>query len=162
MYIHSYNIGFIDIPNLTTLNIYTVGCPHHCKGCQAPDLQNIQHIQRKELNVDDIIFQIKNSYGFIKGICWLGGDPLYQFDDFIKINKELKEKTNVYITCYTGYTLNDFSEQQKQQLLSVTDILIDGKWQGIPITDPKSNQKIFINKNNTFKNITFNELKQYF
>jgi hypothetical protein len=92
----------------------------------------------------------------------LGGDPLYQFDEFIRINKELKEKINLKIACYTGYTLNNFSEEQKKQLLSVVDILIDGKWQGIPVTDEKSNQKIYINKDNKFLNITYNELKQMF
>lgn len=162
MYIHSYNIGFIDIPNLTTLNIYTVGCPHKCDGCQAYDLQDINHKQRKELNIDEIISYIHDALGFIKGICWLGGDPLYQFDEFIKISKELKEKTNLIISCYTGYTLDDFSEEQKQQLLSVVDVLIDGKWQGIPVTEEKSNQKIYINKDNKFVNITYNELKQIF
>lgn len=128
MYFHSFNIGFIDIPNLTTLNIYTVGCEHKCIGCQAPDLQDINHPERKELTIDLILDKINNAHGFIKGICWLGGDPLLQFGDFIKINQYLKENTDLVLAVYTGYEYLNLTKEQQEALLSCIDILIDGPW----------------------------------
>lgn len=59
MYFHSFNVGFIDIPNLTTLNIYTVGCEHNCPGCHSKDLQNINHAERKELTTEMIIEKLE-------------------------------------------------------------------------------------------------------
>lgn len=91
MYFHSFNVGYIDIPNTTTLNIYTVGCPHQCKGCHAPDLQNFNHPARLKLTADLIKEKLESCKDFYQGICWLGGDPLYQYEDFIKINQQLKE-----------------------------------------------------------------------
>ena len=72
LYFHSFNVGYIDIPNKTTLNIYTVGCPHKCPGCQAPDLQDINHKDRKVLTPDLIIEKLEACKGFYQGICWLG------------------------------------------------------------------------------------------
>jgi hypothetical protein len=46
------------------------------------------------------------------------------------------------------------------ELISCVDILIDGKWQGKPVSDPNSNQKIWVKKNNTFELIAFEELKK--
>ena len=55
MYFHSFNVGYIDIPNTTTLNIYTVGCPHNCIGCHAADLQDFNHKERQLLTADLIL-----------------------------------------------------------------------------------------------------------
>lgn len=70
MYIHSLDIGYIDIPNHITLNIFTVGCEHHCKGCHTPDLQNFNHPDRKEVTAIEI--NNKLGHDFYDGICWLG------------------------------------------------------------------------------------------
>jgi anaerobic ribonucleoside-triphosphate reductase activating protein len=128
MFFHSFNIGFIDIPGTTTLNIYTVGCPHKCKGCHTQDLQNFEHLERKFLTVDLISEKLENGSGFYQGICWLGGDPLFQFDEFIRINKELKLKyPNLLLTCFTGYKLDELSIEQQKQLNEYIDILVDRK-----------------------------------
>lgn len=102
MYFHSFNIGYIDIPNTVTLNIYTVGCPHHCVGCHSVDLQDINHKDRQILTASLINEKLQTGKGYFQGICWLGGDPLYQFDDFIQINQELKHFNNdLLITAFT-------------------------------------------------------------
>lgn len=160
MYFDSFAIGYIDIPNKTTLNIYTVGCIHNCPGCHTPELQNFEYKNRKLLTVEMIEEKLNSAEGFFQGICWLGGDPLYQFDEFIKINQMLKmNNPNLLITAYTGYEYEKFPIDKQLDLISCVDILIDGPWKGIPITDIKTNQKVWINKNNTFVQTSFNELK---
>jgi anaerobic ribonucleoside-triphosphate reductase activating protein len=84
------------------LNIYTIGCPHQCKGCHAPDLQNFNHPARLTLTTELIKEKLESCKDFYQGICWLGGDPLYQYEDFIKINQQLKEEfPNLLITAFT-------------------------------------------------------------
>jgi pyruvate-formate lyase-activating enzyme len=159
MYFHSFNVGYIDIPNKITLNIYTVGCEHCCRGCHAEDLQNINHSERKELTSELILSKLNGD--FYQGICWLGGDALYQYDEFIKINHELKlAKPDLKIYCFTGYEFEKMSLDKQLDLISCVDILIDGPWKGIPVTDKNSNQKIYIKEKNTYKNITWQELEE--
>lgn len=159
MYFHSYNLGFIQVPGLTTFNIYTIGCIHKCKGCQAEDLQDINHPDRKQLTSELIISKLDELY---EGICWLGGDPLYQFNECIRINKELKESKfgNLLRIVYTGYVLEKFTQKQKQDLLSCIDIIIDGQWNGHMLGDPKCNQRIYINDKNKFKEISYEEFSK--
>lgn len=158
MRFHSFNIGYIDIPAHTMLNIYTVGCEHNCPGCHAKDLQDINNPEAKKLTSKLILEKLNACAGFYNGVCWLGGDPLYQFDEFIRINKELK-KHNIFITAYTGYELQKLNQEQYNQLVSCVDILIDGLWKGKQISDPETNQKIWLNKDNKFNEITYEELK---
>lgn len=149
MYYHSLSIGFIEIPNINScLNIYTVGCPFKCKGCHNPDLQDLYHKDRKELTIIDIITPIKNSNNFINGICWLGGEPLFQFKDFIKTNYKIKkELPNILISLFTGYTLDniiiDYPNEYQELIKLQLNYIIDGQWNGHPLSDPNTNQKIY-------------------
>jgi anaerobic ribonucleoside-triphosphate reductase activating protein len=160
MYFNSFAIGYIDIPNKTTLNIYTVGCPHNCPGCHTPDLQNFNHPKRLKLTVNEIEKKLYTITDFFQGVCWLGGDPLYQFDEFININQMLKmNNPNLLIAVYTGYEFEKMPIDKQLDLISCVDILIDGKWNGIPITDKNTNEKVWIKKNNTLIQISYENLK---
>lgn len=170
MYFHSFNIGYIDIPNCKTLNIYTVGCPHHCNGCHAKDLQDINNKERQILSfnliknkLDNGLDKINNK-NFFQGICWLGGDPLYQWDDFIKINTELKNSIykNLYNIVYTGYLYLDLPLNKQNELINCIDIIIDGPWKGITIDKPNCNQKIWFKKENKFIEVNYKYLENYF
>ena len=102
VYYHSTAVGYNDIPRTTTLNIYTVGCKHHCDGCHTPDLQNFNNPDRKELTIDVLNKSIDCSVGLIKGVCWLGGDPLYQKDQIIPLFSHIAEKyPNLFQVSYT-------------------------------------------------------------
>ena len=167
MFYHSFSIGFIEIPNINaSLNIYTVGCPFKCKGCHNKDLQNINHPQRKILDIEEIIKTINNSNNFIQGICWLGGEPLYQFKDFISINHKIKSFfPNISICLYTGYTLqniiNNNPDEYNDLLTLEINYIIDGPWKGISISDKNSNQKIykFNYSTNNYSQISYEEFK---
>jgi organic radical activating enzyme len=149
MFYHSLNIGFIEIPNTNaSLNIYTVGCPFKCNGCHNPDLQNLYHPERKQLTSLELEKYIDNSNGFINGICWLGGEPLFQFKDFIAINHKLRTKyKDIIIALYTGYTISNIKNDNLEEYLALRDIelnyIIDGQWNGFPLSHEKTNQKIY-------------------
>lgn len=167
MYYHSLSVGFVEIPKINaSLNIYTVGCPFKCKGCHNPDLQDLNHKDRKKLTIDDIINPIENSNGFINGICWLGGEPLYQFNEFLKINLDIRKKyPKINITLYTGYTLENIKKDYEIEYNSLQHIylnyIIDGQWNGYPISHEKTNQKIytFDHTINDYIPISYNKFK---
>ena len=115
MYYHSFREGFIESPTHSpSLNIYTVGCPHFCNGCHASDLQNINHDERLLLTYESVKNEINKLKGFYKSICWLGGDPFFQFKECLDISKQIKnEYPELLIVVYTGYTINNnFFEEQ--------------------------------------------------
>ena len=140
MFYHSFSIGYVEIPSLnSTLNIYTVGCPFHCIGCQNPELQDINHKERKELDIKEIVRAVNESFGIIQGICWLGGEPFFQFDECIKISKRFLEKNS--------------------DIPKYFDLIIDGQWNGHPISDPLTNQRFWKSQNNKFIQLTYEQYK---
>lgn len=167
MFYHSLNIGFIEIPHISaSLNIYTVGCPFKCKGCHNPDLQNINHPDRKILKSEIIETYINNSKGLIDGLCWLGGEPLFQFKDFISINHSLRYTfKNLSIALYTGYAISDIKKNHQNEYTDLINLklnyIIDGTWNGLPISDPNTNQKIYKFDHNIedYIQISFKEFK---
>lgn len=160
MYYHSLSIGYVEIPNLnSTLNIYTVGCPFHCKGCQNPDLQNINNPERKILLISDIIKAIENSFGIIEGICWLGGEPFYQFEECIEISSLVKQQLSTcLITVFTGYTIEELLDKNSN-IPKYFDLIIDGQWNGHPISDPLTNQRFWKSNGDNFSQLTYEQYK---
>ena len=160
MFYHSFSIGYVEIPSLnSTLNIYTVGCPFHCIGCQNPELQDINHKERKELDIKEIVRAVNESFGIIQGICWLGGEPFFQFDECIKISKRLKQLLpNIPVTAYTGYVIENLLEKNSD-IQKYFDLIIDGQWNGQPISDPLTNQRIWKRQNNKFIQLTYEQYK---
>jgi hypothetical protein len=45
-------------------------------------------------------------------------------------------------------------------LLKDVDLVIDGEWKGIPVTDATSNQKVYKRYAELWKNISWEELKE--
>lgn len=158
MFYHSFSIGYVEIPSLnSTLNIYTVGCPFHCVGCQNPELQDINHKERKELDIKEIVRAVNESFGIIQGICWLGGEPFFQFDECIKISKRLKQLLpNIPITAYTGYTIENLLTKNSD-IPKYFDLIIDGQWNGHPISDPLTNQRFWKSIDDKFVQLTYEQ-----
>lgn len=128
--------GFIDVPNNTSLNIYAQGCKLKCPGCQNP--QSIPFDGGVKIHVDQIIQSI-STHVLCDWVCWLGGDATYQPVSFQNANRLIKLHTNKRVCLYTGQKFEDI-----QDLLNDVDLVIDGPWMGIPITDHKTNQRIFL------------------
>lgn len=147
MWFLNFNDGFIEVPFAApSLNIYTVGCEHKCKGCHAADLQNINHENRLILTYDLLKKKLTTIPNFYKSVCWLGGDPFYQFDECLEISKKLKEEfKNVYNIVYTGYKWKEFCEQKHLESNLPFDYIIDGTWNGKKLGEEGCNQKIWIN-----------------
>ena len=156
MYFLNFNDGFIEVPFASpSLNIYTVGCEHKCKGCHAADLQNINHKDRKELTFELINKKLQMISGFYKSVCWLGGDPFFQYEDCFKISKDIKEKyPNINNVIYTGYNWKEFHERNNLGDNLPFDYVIDGTWNGKKLGEEGCNQKIWVK--NSFYSCIFN------
>lgn len=154
MNIAEYCVGFNEIPNKILLNIYCIGCKKNCDGCHNRQLRNFL---RKGIFLSNEYFKdIVDDYSdVIDGVCWLGGDAIYQEKRFIELSEIFKEiapaKLNVL---YTGENFENLS----QNITNKCDIIKCGEWTGKPVSDINTNQRFYKKTDNEWKSFHYLEL----
>ncbi len=107
------------------MSIYFSGCKHKCKNCHNP-LSHDPNIGSEV--TDEVIELFTKNYRqnpLLDGITLTGGDPLYNFEEFTYLVKNLKAKLNCNIWVYTGYT---YEEIKDEEFIKYIDVLVDGKF----------------------------------
>ena len=140
-----------------TLSIWTQGCPHHCGGCFNKETWDFN--LGKEFTNDDLNYIISNidSFNVKRNLSVLGGEPLcpQNVEGVINLCKEFKKVyPDKLIYLWTGYTIEEFNQKQKQ-ILEYVDFIIDGKFEEAKKNlnlklRGSSNQRILDVKNNNF------------
>lgn len=142
--------------------VFTQGCPHHCKGCHNPQSWAMDAGEVKDIK--DIFNEfLKNP--ILKGMTFSGGEPFVQPKPLIELAKLVKS-VNKDITIYSGYTYEELIAMENediQELISLADVLIDGKF----IEEEKNLELLFrgsenqrlidLNKTRENKELTFIE-----
>ena len=109
--------------------LFVQGCPHHCEGCQNKHTWDFNN--KNYYSIEDIVKDIEEEIPLIKGVTFSGGEPFEQAKELYLLGKEIK-KLNLSLMCYSGYTLDEIlksNDKDKLNLLSIIDILIDGKFE---------------------------------
>ena len=127
--------------------LWLSGCSHHCYNCQNPQTWNPNSGIPFDDSAKQEIFN-ELSKGYISGITFSGGDPLYEnnLDEVLKLVQEIRisfpEKT---IWLYTGYKfeqIKDSFEESKKwlqaswkhsaitrwKIISNVNVLVDGEY----------------------------------
>ena len=140
-----------------TLSIWTQGCPHHCGGCFNKETWDFN--LGKEFTNDDLNYIISNidSFNVKRNLSVLGGEPLcpQNVEGVINLCREFKKVyPDKLIYLWTGYTIEEFNQKQKQ-ILEYVDFIIDGKFEEAKKNlnlklRGSSNQRILDVKNNEF------------
>ena len=117
--------SIVDGPGIRT-TIFSQGCPHHCKGCHNPETWAFGC--GTDIPVEKIVDIVKSN-PLCKGVTFSGGEPFSQAAAFAKLAVLLKAE-GYEVASYSGYTFEELLEgsEAQQQLLSVIDILIDGRF----------------------------------
>ena len=120
------NDSIVDGPGIRYV-VFTQGCTHACKGCHNPNSHTLTGGFLK--SIDEIIEEI-DSNPLLDGITLSGGEPLLQAKALISLCLEIK-KRNLHIILYSGYTYEEILHlgPHQKQLLSLCDMLIDGKFE---------------------------------
>ena len=111
--------------------LFVSGCPHNCPGCHNKVAQDYNY--GEEFDQKAIINRIKEN-SILKGVTISGGEPLCKenikdVNDFIEALK--KEKPELNIWCYSGYTFEEL-KNRKDEITDITlnniDVLVDGRY----------------------------------
>ncbi|MGF1908483.1 anaerobic ribonucleoside-triphosphate reductase-activating protein [Vibrio kasasachensis] len=130
-YHHYYPIDVVNGPG-TRCTLFVSGCVHECRGCYNKATWRLDsgHTYTQQLE-DQIIADLNDTRIKRRGLSLSGGDPLHPANvaDVLRLVKRVrKECPNKDIWLWSGYTLAELNEQQKQ-IVDLTDVLIDGKFE---------------------------------
>ena len=121
--------SIVDGPGIR-MTVFGQGCPHHCKGCHNPETHDPKG---GYLSHPENILKAIDQNPLLQGVTFSGGEPFFQAEEFAELGTEIK-KRGLHITTYSGYTFEQIMsgiEAGKpgwKELLSVTDLLVDGKF----------------------------------
>lgn len=114
-------------------SLYVSGCPFACPGCYNKAAQNFKYgtPYTKELE-DQIIEDLKADY--CQGLTLLGGEPFLNTGVTLSLVHRVREVFGNHkdIWSWTGYTFEELlnhGTQDKKELLSFIDVLVDGRFE---------------------------------
>lgn len=152
--------SIVDGPGLR-FTVFTQGCPHHCPGCHNPQTHDFNG--GTMMRIEDIFKQYREN-PLLSGITFSGGEPFCQPQPLYALAVKVKELGHNVMT-YSGYTYEQLqkmavTDKHIRQLLSVTDILVDGRYvQELRDLELKyrgsSNQRVLILNKNLDKLVDF-------
>jgi anaerobic ribonucleoside-triphosphate reductase activating protein len=119
--------SLVDGPGLRFV-IFTQGCTHECPYCHNPETWDME--AGKEYSVRQIIRLLKQQKQKKQGITFSGGEPFLQGVELAEV-AAAAHLIGWDIVTYTGFTYEELIEDNNngvKELLSATDILIDGKY----------------------------------
>ena len=109
------------------IGIWFSGCHHKCEGCSNPELwgqpEKYKTSSASLLKMIDSIVSTREVTGF----TLTGGDPFEQPESLREL-LPLLNRISKDIIIYSGFTLNELKEKGYQDILSLTGVLIDGKY----------------------------------
>lgn len=157
------SITYPDISNGKGCRVvlWIQGCSHHCQGCHNPETWDFCKGREFTEEYKNKLISIIN-LPYIQGITLSGGDPLDSFDDVYNLLLEVKEKCkDKDVWLYTGYTLEEIQNSEKQKILPMVNVLVDGlykeKQRDVTLAfRGSSNQTIWENHNGEFVKSSLN------
>ncbi|MBU5331703.1 anaerobic ribonucleoside-triphosphate reductase activating protein [Anaerocolumna aminovalerica] len=121
-------IRYMDISNGhgIRVSLFVQGCNFKCKGCFNQDSWDFNggKVWTKEIE-DNFIELCKKSY--IDAISILGGEPLQQDEDLLKLVIRLKKEVKKPISLWTGYNFENIPNSKKV-ILNFIDEITDGQF----------------------------------
>jgi len=120
----------VDGPGIR-FTIFVQGCPHRCEGCHNQAAQDFDG----GFLADIYKLSQKIIKSNIKKLTFSGGEPFSQAGELAEVARLVENaKPGVEIITYTGYLYEELLEKARTDfgvrgLLSVTDYLIDGKYE---------------------------------
>ena len=126
------NIKTHDIANGpgVRVSLFVSGCTHHCPGCFNEEAWDFDYGKPFDKAVMEQLMEAIKP-GFIKGITYLGGEPMDPRNQpgLLELSRRIKETfPEKSIWCFTGYTWENIPSVPgvTDALISLCDVIVDG------------------------------------
>ena len=120
--------SIVDGPGLR-FAVFCQGCPHGCPECHNPDTHDFSG--GYDCEISKIVEAVKAN-PLLDGVTFSGGEPFCQAGAFYSLAEALKgARADITLMAYSGYTyeeLRDMNDCDVDNLLSVIDLLVDGRF----------------------------------
>jgi anaerobic ribonucleoside-triphosphate reductase activating protein len=107
--------------------IWVQGCPFRCNGCSNETF--LEFRPARQMSVSALAERIL-AHRDIEGVTLSGGEPMSQAEGLAALVSELRS-AGLSVVCFSGYTLQELQvngDEWQQKLLSLIDVLIDGRY----------------------------------
>lgn len=108
--------------------VFCQGCPHRCPDCH--NMQTWDFDGGSVVTIDRILEEIDKN-PLLKGVTFSGGEPMCQAKALKELAKKVRER-NLDVVVFTGYRYEELEEMDDvdvNELLDLTDLLIDGRFE---------------------------------
>lgn len=110
------------------VSLFVQGCSRHCKNCFNPETWDFTegHPFNRRVYIQ-FLDAIKSKS--IAGVSILGGEPLEQGEDMLKIVKRIRKEygNSKTIWMWTSFVYEELNDLQKE-IVSYLDVLVDGPY----------------------------------
>lgn len=129
-------VTFAEVPNEISLCINLSNCPHKCKGCHSPYLQE----DIGEELTKQVLAELISSNPGISCVCFMGGDSDIPY--LSTIATYVKENFNLKTAWYTGL---DFKPSNNRPICRSFDFVKVGSYieEYGPLTSKTTNQRFY-------------------
>ena len=112
------------------VSLFVSGCTHRCKDCFNQEAWDFDYGEPFDAAVMERILTLLEP-GYIKGITYLGGEPMDPRNQagILALTRKIKERfPQKSIWCFTGYVWDKLPQVDgvTQELISCLDVLVDG------------------------------------
>lgn len=112
------------------VSLFVSGCTHRCKDCFNQEAWDFDYGKPFDQSViDEILDYLKP--GFIKGITYLGGEPMDPRNQagLLDLTRQIKTRfPEKSVWCFTGYVWEKIPAvtDVTEELISLCDVIVDG------------------------------------
>lgn len=129
-----YN-DIVDCDTGICVSFWTQGCPHRCAGCHNPQTWDFNTGEPIPVDITSRIIKAISANGISRDFSVLGGEPLCP--ENLPLVAEVcgavrQAYPHIKICLWTGYTYEELQERKDETtnyILSLVDILIDGRYE---------------------------------
>ena len=110
--------------------VWFQGCPLRCPGCCNPEMLSFTGGEHYTLAAMQTLLQQSIASDAVEGITLLGGEPMAHVSDALELAR-LARQSDLSVMIFSGHTLEELQSRgsrEVDQLLAVTDILVDGPY----------------------------------
>lgn len=104
--------------------VWVQGCSLACAGCWNPDTWAFERRELREVGA--LAAEIVATAG-IEGVTFSGGEPFMQAPALAELARTVRD-AGLSVFVFTGYELEELSKPHHRALLSLTDVLVTGRY----------------------------------